>query len=205
MSKLVLSAEREETLGTAVESLIKGGIIACPTETFYGLCARYDDNSALMKIYELKRRPEYKAMPLIIGSVDQLPIVTEDINEIARKLMARFWPGPLTLLFTARKGLSQFITFNGKIAIRIPGESFALKLAKAAGMPITSTSANISGMPPTTNAAMVARYFGKGPDIIVDGGESGGGKPSTIIDVTGRKYKIIREGAISHSDIKAAK
>lgn len=189
-----------EVLNKAVEVLNNGGIVAFPTETFYGLGVKFDIEDSLRRLYELKRRAEDKPMPLIIGDRKFLSMIAGDVNEIAVSLMDKFWPGPLTLLLKAKKGLSPYLTANtGSIAVRIPGESFALYLVKEAGFPITATSANPSGMPPAEDADTVIRYFGKGIDMLIDGGRTAGGLPSTIADVTEKKIKIVREGAIPRS------
>ncbi len=202
MSIIKLSANnREEVIQRAVSILVGGGIIAYPTETTYGLGARYDEGTALKKLYDLKRRPHEKAMPIIIGSVDQLSLLAVDVNDKAADLISRFWPGPLTLVLCARNGLNDYITSEQKVAVRIPGESFALQLVRAAGVPITATSANISGRPPAINAEMVAGYFAAGLDLIIDGGKSQTALPSTIVDVTGKTPIVLREGALSISNI----
>lgn len=194
------SKNLKEVIAKSLSILKKGGIIAYPTETFYGLGAKYDLENALERLYEIKKRPIEKAMPLIIGDIEQLPLLTEEIKDTAKRLIKRFWPGPLTMVFNARANLSQYLVSDKKVAVRIPGESFALRLALASGFPITSTSANLSGMPPASNAEMVCRYFKEEIDLIIDGGETKVGLPSTIIDVTGEEIKLIRKGAIDISD-----
>ncbi len=191
------------TLKEAVRALERGGIVAFPTETFYGLGAKFNIESALEKLYALKKRPEEKPMPLIIGDMGMLAAIAANVSDTASVLMNKYWPGPLTLLLKAKKGLSKYLTAKkDKIAVRIPGESIALHLVREAGFPITATSANISGMPPAKNAETVIKYFGDKIDLIIDGGKTTGGLPSTIVDVTGRAVKILREGAVSSSDIK---
>lgn len=186
-----------EVITKAIAVLKNGGIVAYPTETFYGLGAKYDMDSALERLYEIKKRPKEKAMPLIIGNREELSFITDSVNEQANDLMDRFWPGPLTILFRARPSLSEYIVSESKVAVRIPGESFALRLAKTAGFPITSTSANISGMPPADSASLVFDYFGGEVDLIIDGGKTKGRLPSTIVDITGDLPKIIRHGSIN--------
>ncbi|MBI3592431.1 MAG: threonylcarbamoyl-AMP synthase [Nitrospirae bacterium] len=186
----------KETVTLGVSILNKGGIIAYPTETFYGLGVKYDIEPSLKRLYEIKKRPMEKAMPLIIGSVEQLSLLTDSISDSARALIDRFWPGPLTILFEARSALSEYIVSENKVAVRIPGESFALRLAMAAGFPITATSANISGMPPALSAALIQDYFNDSLDLIIDAGKSTGASPSTIVDVTGNKLRVLRKGAI---------
>ncbi|HBG92613.1 MAG: threonylcarbamoyl-AMP synthase [Nitrospirae bacterium GWF2_44_13] len=186
-----------DVIEMAVEILNNGGIVAYPTETFYGLGVRFDKEASLRKLYELKKRPEEKPMPLIIGDRTLLSMIAASVNEIAETLMDKFWPGPLTLLLKAKSDLSSYLTARtGRVAVRIPGESFALHLAREAGFPITATSANPSGMPPAEDADAVIRYFGKEIDMVIDGGKTAGGLPSTIADVREEKIKIVREGVI---------
>jgi L-threonylcarbamoyladenylate synthase len=191
-----------EVLKTAVETLKTGGIVAYPTETFYGLGVKFDLEQSLKRLYEIKQRPKDKAMPLIIGEKRLLASIASSINSAAESLIDGFWPGPLTLLVPAGENISEWLTAGTRnIAVRVPGESFALELARHAGFPITSTSANISGFPPARDAATVRKYFSDDIDLIVDGGEAPGGLPSTIVDTTGNGMRIVREGAIGRGII----
>ena len=191
---------RKEILRKAIEILNDGGIVAYPTETFYGLGVKFDKENSLKKLFELKKRQEEKPMPLIIGSRASLSMIAASVNEIAESLMDKFWPGPLTLILEAKKGLSPYLTADtGRIAVRIPGESAALYLVREAGFPITATSANPSGMPPAEDADAVIRYFGEKIDMVIDGGRTAGGLPSTIVDAAGESIKIVREGVIPRS------
>jgi L-threonylcarbamoyladenylate synthase len=193
----ITPANIKQVIHTAIRTLEKGGIVAYPTETFYGLGVRFDREDALEKLYIIKQRPIVKAIPLIIGDRTLLSLLTTDINEKASSLMDRFWPGPLTFLLPAQKKLSKFITSGTKkVAVRIPGESFALRLAQSADFPITSTSANPSGLSPAQDAGTILRYFQDKIDLVIDGDRSPGRDPSTLIEVTGDKIKILREGAI---------
>jgi L-threonylcarbamoyladenylate synthase len=193
----------EQVLHYTADMLKKGGIIAYPTETFYGLGAKFDMEDSLKKLYDIKQRPEEKAMPLIIGNKKLLTVITASMNKTAVSLMDRFWPGPLTLIFPAKENLSEYITAGThKVAVRIPGESFALYLAITASFPITATSANLSGTSPAQDAETVIRYFGDKIDLIIDGGTTSGGLPSTIIDVTGDEIKMLREGAVKKELLK---
>ena len=187
----------EQVLYHTVDILKNGGIVVYPTETFYGLGVKFDMEDSLKKLYDIKQRPEEKAMPLIIGNKGLLTVVAASINDTALSLIDRFWPGPLTLIFQAKENLSEYITAGTHmIAVRIPGESFALHLAKTANFPITATSANPSGFPPAQDAETAKKYFGDKVDLIIDGGHTSGGLPSTIVNVTGNKIKILREGVI---------
>ncbi len=186
-----------QTIREALAVLTKEGVIAYPSETFYGLGARYDSPQALRKLYLLKKRPAEKPMPVIIGRIDQLRLVTDSLSDLALTLISEFWPGPLTLLLKARKGLSPYISFHDKVAVRMPGESFALDLAAASEFPISATSANVSTMPPASCATAVVEYFNDALDMIVDGGTTRHTRPSTIVDVTGKSMRVIREGALA--------
>lgn len=187
----------EQVLYHTVDILKNGGIVVYPTETFYGLGVKFDMEDSLKKLYDIKQRPEEKAMPLIIGNKGLLMVVAASINDTALSLIDRFWPGPLTLIFLAKENLSEYITAGTHmIAVRIPGESFALHLAKTANFPITATSANPSGFPPAQDAETAKKYFGDKVDLIIDRGHTSSGLPSTIVDVTGDKIKILREGVI---------
>ena len=176
--------------------LDKGGVVAYPTETFYGLGVRFDNSTSLERLYALKRRQRDKAVPLIIGSTDQLSLITDSPTPAARLLMERFWPGPLTILFRALPTVNDFVAAEGKVAVRIPGESFALKLAQAYHCPITATSANRSGKPAASDAAAVIAYFGDHLDLVIDGGTAIFTVPSTIVDASGPCLRVLREGAI---------
>jgi L-threonylcarbamoyladenylate synthase len=126
-----------------------------------------------------------------------LHTAAKKIPDQAIALMKKFWPGPLTIILEARKELPLLITGEGKnVAVRIPGESAALQIAKSINVPITATSANLSSMPPAINAEEVLSYFGDNIDLILDGGQAPGGKPSTILDVTVTPVRILREGSI---------
>lgn len=205
---IVKGNNTHEAIHEAVSVLQKGGIVAYPTETFYALGVKFDMLGPLKRLYELKMRPKEKAMPVIIGSRELLLDIVSDkwlenIPVNAKSIMDSLWPGPLTLLFPAKEGLSEYLTANtGMIAARIPGESFAFHLAEMAGFPITATSANLSGMPPADNAEGVIRYFGDNIDIVIDEGHTQGRLPSTIVDVSENKVRIIREGVINRYKIE---
>ncbi|TFG36482.1 MAG: threonylcarbamoyl-AMP synthase [Nitrospirales bacterium] len=193
----------KDILSIAVELLKNGGTIAYPTETFYGLGAKFDSDDALRKIYKIKQRPHDKAMPLIIGERDLLPVIAVGVSRTASDLMDTFWPGPLTLILPARENISEYITAGTHtIAVRIPGESFALRLAQAAHFPITATSANLSGLPPARDIETVLGYFGDRIDLIIDAGPTPGGLPSTIVDARGSALKILREGVIGRKSLE---
>jgi L-threonylcarbamoyladenylate synthase len=184
----------------AVEILSAGGVIIYPTETFYALGARFDCQSALERISRLKGRPADKPFPLIIPDAAAAGALAVNIDDKSKELMETFWPGPLTILLKAVPGLSRFVcSKDGRTAVRVPGESFALKMVRAAGFPVTATSANPSGLPPSEDAVTVEAYFGGTVylvDLIVDGGKTPGGAPSTLVEVVDGRVVVLRVGAV---------
>jgi len=197
-----LERDMEAAVIRCSAALLRGDIIAFPTETFYGLGVKYDNAASLGRLYALKKRPMDKAMPVIIGKRNLLSLIAAAIPPAAERLMDRFWPGPLTLILPAKDTLSDYITAGtGTVAVRIPGRSFALSLAEALEFPITATSANISTRPPADCAEAVSRYFGDRLDVIIDCGKTPGAFPSTIVDATGKKPVIVRHGVLPDEEI----
>jgi len=187
-----------KTIKEAVEVLNSGGMVGYPTETFYGIAVRYDNEAALERLSALKGRPGHKPFSLIAGSIDIVRALAYEFSPAAVVLMTKHWPGPLTLILSGREGLSEYIAPKGTIAVRVPGPSPALELARAAGFAITATSANPSGELPASDAETVREYFretsGDGLDIILDGGHAPGGLASTLVDTTGQRPVILRQG-----------
>lgn len=198
MSVISLTKENfKDTVTEAVRILKAGGIIAYPTESFYALGAMALNEKAIRKIFDLKNRPYGKPLPLIVDDMQTLLAVANEIPDQAKEMMNKFWPGPLTMIFKATKEVPQLITGDSKnVAVRIPGESIALQIAKLIKAPVTATSANLSSKPPAINSEAVLLYFGESIDLILDGGQAPGGKPSTIIDITVTPPRILREGSI---------
>lgn len=196
---MILKTDTENyaaVLQKAAEVIRNGGIVACPTETFYCLAARYDSADAIERIRTIKKRPTEKSFPLIIGSMEQLYLLTQQIPPEAEALAAKYWPGPLTILFNAISGLNAAIVYNGMVAARLGGRSFAADLAAAAALPVTGTSANISEMPAAQTAEDVESYFSGRLDMIVNAGAAPGGLPSTIVAVSEGSIKVLRHGAV---------
>ena len=198
MLRLSLNENPEEiVIEKALKVLKNGGIVVYPTESFYALGVMAINENAVTRLFELKKRPPQKPMPVIIGSRDVLPSIAKTIPREAEELMKEFWPGALTIVFNAVNTVPDILTGGtGKIAVRIPGNSFALNLAKTAGFPITATSANLSGRPPAQAAEEIIDYFGREIDLIIDAGRTLGGKPSTIVDVTVTPVRVLRKGSV---------
>jgi L-threonylcarbamoyladenylate synthase len=188
-----------------IQSVLKaGGVIAFPTDTFYGLGAHPFNPDALSKIFRIKRRPADKPLLVLIHSRDQLDALTDKITSLGKLLMQQFWPGPLTLLFKAAPDIPGKVTGGtGKLGIRLPAHLFTLQLLEALDQPLTAPSANLSGEGELSTAAEVAQVLGAQLDLIVDGGPTPGGKPSTVLDTTTNPPTLIREGALSRSDLES--
>lgn len=198
-------ANGAEGLEAAARAVREGRIVAFPTETFYGLGVDIDDVAALGRLFALKGREGTRAVPVVIPSVELLTGLVEEVPEAAWALIRQFWPGPLTLVFEARAGISDLVTGgSGKIGIRVPGEPLTRRWLAMVGRPITATSANRSGAPSPTTADEVLEQLGEGVDLILDGGPTPGGLPSTVLDVTRTPFVVVRAGCLPVDLLKAA-
>jgi L-threonylcarbamoyladenylate synthase len=192
----------DETIQRAARIILSGGVVAFPTETFYGLAALAAHEQALEQVYLLKRRPPHKSLNLLVADLIDLQDCVQQIPPEARQLMARFWPGPLTLVFHATEHLPGNLTAGtGKIGVRISSHPVAHALVQAVGAPITATSANRSGAPSCSSVAEVLTQLGSDLGAVIDGGLTIGGEESTIVDVTTRPPEILRTGPIAAQEI----
>ncbi|MBI1909107.1 MAG: threonylcarbamoyl-AMP synthase [Deltaproteobacteria bacterium] len=180
-----------------VSALREGAIVAYPTETFYGLGVNIADEQAIKRLFDLKRRDYSNPIAVVVSDRNMLVRYVTDIPDKALLLMDNFWPGPLTILFKTTSAVSKSLTTNtGKIGIRISSHPVAQALVKRLGYPLTTTSANLSGLPPSFNVRHLKNYFGDKIGFIIDGGELAPSMGSTVVDVTEDKLTIIREGII---------
>jgi L-threonylcarbamoyladenylate synthase len=192
-----ITPEIQYQIDRGIGLLKKGGVIAFPTDTVYGLGASISIPDAIEKVFRIKGRAQTKALPLLLSDISQVNQVALDFNDTAKTLANRFWPGPLTLIVFKSVKIPDAITSGGKtVAIRISSHPVALSLIKGFGSPITGTSANLSGRPSVVTAEEVLVQIGDRVDMIIDGGKCPGGIESTIIDVTKKVPVIVREGAI---------
>ncbi len=182
----------------AAEILKSGGLVAFPTETFYGLAADAANEAAIQKLFFVKGREPGNPVLLLVPAVEQVMRYAAHVSETAERLMNAFWPGGLTLVFQAQENVSTLLTAGtGKIGIRVSSHPLARSLTQTFGAAITGTSANISGEPACRTAVEVLKALGDGVDKILDGGETAGQKPSTVLDVTTWPHALLREGLIS--------
>lgn len=185
------------SLERATVVLRQGGIVAFPTETYYGLAVDPFCESAVNKLFKVKRRPAHKPLLLLIDRIEQLPEVASEIPHQYHQLMAKFWPGPLTLIFPARKNLPWRITGNtGTVGVRISPHPIARELIRKIGKPITATSANLSDLVPAKTADEVLATFQDKLDYILDGGETAAGLCSTIVGLEDGELSLVRRGQI---------
>lgn len=185
------------TLRDAASVLRAGGLVAFPTETFYGLGAAGLSAQAVRRVFAVKGRPESKPLLLLVDSVAMLDTIVSRIPPAARPLMARHWPGPLTLVLPARDTVPEAVTAGtGTVGVRLPAHPVARALVAALGEPVTAPSANPSGAPPPTTAAEVLGHFDGVIELILDGGPTPGGEPSTVVDATVDPPRILRRGAV---------
>lgn len=189
-----------------IAGLLKSGaVIAFPTDTYYGLGADIDNDDAIKRIFDIKRRPHDRPILILISDrEDLMPLIsTRDIPVFVDRLMDEFWPGPLTIVFHASEGMSEVLTGStGKIGVRLPAHPFCRSLVRELGRPLTATSANISGKPSLCSPSDVLDAIGDRIDALVDGGMTHGGAVSTVIDATGAELVVIREGVISEGQLK---
>ena len=186
-----------------VDIIEKGGVVAMPTDSVYGLICDAENIDAIKRIYQIKERPEEKPFLILITPSFNLSDYVELIDERVQKLINNFWPGPLTIIFNRKKGILDHISEDDSIAIRIPKSHFLWMIIDSVKKPIIAPSANLSNKPPATNAEMVIDYIGDKVDLLVDGGESVEKIPSTIIDVRTFPYKIVRQGIIPLDELQS--
>ncbi len=203
MQTEILPASSFDTIQHAYEILQKGGLVAFPTDTVYGVGALAFDGKAVESIYAAKDRPTEKAIPILIGDPKDLEKVGMDIPDAARMLAAHFWPGPLTILVPKRAELPAAVSAASTVGVRVPDHQVARAILRAAG-PMAVTSANISGAQSPITAQEVYEQLGGRIALIIDGGETPGGVPSTLVDCTLPELKVLREGPISGGELRSA-
>ena len=195
----------DQALAQACALLRAGGVVAFPTETYYGLAVDPFNPAALSRLFALKGRSVDKPVLLIVEEPSQLASLVAEIPPAFTMLMQRFWPGPLTLVFPGAPSLPELLTGHGStIGVRVSSHPVARQLVRAFGHPITATSANLSGHPPAVTAGGVRDQLGPDLDLVLDGGETPGGLGSTILGFQEGKVCLLRPGVISFAEIEAA-
>ena len=191
----------ENKIGIAAEVIKKGGLVAFPTETVYGLGADALNEKAVRKIFEVKGRPADNPLIVHVSSVEQIYEIAQP-NKVAKKLIDAFFPGPLTLVMKNKKVPKITTAGLDTVAIRMPDHKVALKLIELSETPIAAPSANKSGKPSPTKAEHVFEDLGNLVDVIIDGGETKIGLESTVVDTTVYPVEILRPGAITKEELE---
>lgn len=200
MQTKIIPAGDNKTLQHALDTLRNGRLVAFPTDTVYGLGALAFDGKAVESVYFAKNRPVEKAIPVLIWDVSDLGKISDDVPERTRALASRFWPGPLTVLVPKKLTLPESVSATSTVAVRVPDHPVARELLRVAG-PMAVTSANISGQTsPSTAQEVLAQLNGR-IDLIIDGGRTPGGIPSTLVDCSSDEIKILRAGPITLLDL----
>ena len=203
MKTEVISTNSPNAIANALEVLLSGGLVAFPTDTVYGVGALVFDEKTVESIYAAKERPVEKAIPVLIGDAVDLNQVADEIPMPAARLIARFWPGPLTVLVPKKSSLPTVVSATSTVGVRVPDHELARSLLRLAG-PMAVTSANISSQRSPTTAEEVLTQLGSRIAMILDGGRTPGGVPSTLVDCTGDEIQILREGPISKETLLKA-
>ncbi len=187
----------------AASFITRGRVVGVPTDTFYGLSADPFNLAAVGRVYEIKGRPESKALPILISSVEQAFSLVRDVPDSFLTLAHKYWPGALTIVLEATHRIPLKVTGNtGRVALRWANSKVACDIINAVGGPITGTSANLTGMPACTNAADLIIQLGDRLPLILDAGDTRAVVPSTIVRLEGDDWMIIREGAIAETEIQ---
>jgi L-threonylcarbamoyladenylate synthase len=186
-----------DRVARAAEVLRGGGVVAYPTETFYGLGALATNRAAVARLAGAKLRPDGKPLPLLAADLAQVAQVVKRLEPLAQRLADAFWPGALTLVLPAATGLPPEITAGGAtVAVRVPGGEVARRLAALAGGAIVSTSANLAGEPPACSIADLSPALLSRIDGVLDAGPTPGGLASTIVEVSGGELTLLRDGVV---------
>lgn len=194
-----------DLLRYAADLLTRGSVIAVPTDTFYGLAADPFNLSAVDEIYRVKGRPESRALPVLVNSIEQAVLLAREAPRKFMKLAQTFWPGGLTLVVNAAQRIPLKVTAGtGRIALRWPDSILVRRLIDEFESPVTGTSANISGFPSCSNAQQVMKQLGNRVPLIIDTGETGATLASTIVELSGDTWRVGREGAIPVAEIEKA-
>jgi L-threonylcarbamoyladenylate synthase len=204
---LKISSKAPETrvVDYAAGFIKRGDVVGIPTDTFYGLSADPFNLAAIEAVFQAKGRPETKALPILVSSIEQAVTLIRDVPDVFLILAHKFWPGALTLVVEATHRLPLKVTGNsGRVALRWANSPIPTAIIDAVGGPITGTSANLSGFPSCTNAAQIVKQLGNRLPLILDAGDTGATMASTIVRIDGDDWTLAREGALPEEEIARA-
>jgi tRNA threonylcarbamoyl adenosine modification protein (Sua5/YciO/YrdC/YwlC family) len=204
---LKISSKTPETsvVDYAAGFIKRGEVVGIPTDTFYGLSADPFNLAAIEAVFQAKGRPETKALPILVSSIEQAVSMIREVPDVFLILAHKFWPGALTLVVEATHRLPLKVTGNsGRVALRWANSPIPTAIIDAVGGPITGTSANLSGFPSCTNAAQIVKQLGNRLPLILDAGDTGATMASTIVRIDGNDWTLAREGALPEEEIAKA-
>jgi L-threonylcarbamoyladenylate synthase len=200
--KISTESPEQNIVDYAAGFITRGDVVGIPTDTFYGLSADPFNLSAIEGVFRAKGRPETKALPILINSIEQALRLVREVPDSFLELANTYWPGPLTLVVEATHRLPLKVTGNtGRVALRWANSKIVTNLIDAVGGPITGTSANLSGHPSCSNAGQIVEQLGNRLSLILDSGDTGGTLASTIVRLDGNEWRVVREGAIPDAEI----
>lgn len=203
MKTRIISQFDTSAINEILKVILSGGVVAIPTDTVYGIACAVKDSRAIQSLYEIKKRENIKAIPVLLANLNQNDQIAKPLSENALILAKIFWPGALTIIVKKSDSIPDTLTIYETIGIRIPDHEWLRKLLRKAG-PLATTSANLSGAASTATAQEVFDQLGGRIDLIVDGGKCKSGIASTVVDCSGSEIKILREGDIKSEQIIAA-
>jgi L-threonylcarbamoyladenylate synthase len=203
--KISSKAPETQVVDYAAGFIKRGEVVGIPTDTFYGLSADPFNLAAIEAVFQAKGRPETKALPILVSSIEQAVTLIRDVPDVFLILAHKFWPGALTLVVEATHRLPLKVTGNsGRVALRWANSPIPTAIIDAVGGPITGTSANLSGFPSCTNAAQIVKQLGNRLPLILDAGDTGATLASTIVRIDGDDWTLAREGALPEEEIAKA-
>jgi L-threonylcarbamoyladenylate synthase len=200
METEIVSTEDNAWVSRAVEVIQSGGVAAFPTDTVYGIGADPFDSRSVARLYEVKGRPTAKAIPVLLGSRLDLGKVVKEFPDWVELLIENYWPGALTIVLEMQPSIPAIVSASGTVGVRIPDHPVALGLMQATG-PLAVTSANRSGKKEASDPSTVLQELGGEIELVLDGGVTPGGQPSTVLDCTIQPPEILREGPISKTEV----
>ena len=201
MKTKVVEGSKPESVESALQAIQEGQAVAFPTDTVYGIGVSAYDPKAIKKLFAIKEREQSRSIAVLIASTTELEQVADHPSAQAQQLAQAFWPGPLTLVVPRNPRLPRDLSPKATIGVRIPDHPLALALLQAAG-PLAVTSANLSGQPDCCTASEVVAQLDGRLSLVLDGGRTPGGVPSTVADTTGGNIRLLREGPLSMDDIR---
>jgi len=200
METKIIPITDKSAIQRGLDVLKRGGVVAFPTDTVYGIAVSVFDSHGIERLYEIKERETLKAIAVLVGDRSQIESLSPSVSRMARLLMEHFWPGPLTLVVPSSSALPANLSPGPTVGVRMPDHPFTLAFLKQAG-PLATTSANLSGGANTLDAMQVLEQLGGRIELILDGGRTAGGIPSTVVDCTGDAPVILRQGPITEEEM----